>query len=103
MAIRAYSIGRSAHNDIVVNDASVSGRHAELVQAADGRLYLSDCQSTNGSFVDNNGQWQPLVQSFIEPQQTLRLGNITITAQQLLQQLNGSGPKRHPGTGEVYS
>jgi predicted component of type VI protein secretion system len=46
-------VGREISNDIVINDAEVSRRHARLVLDA-GRYVLEDFGSTNGTFV--NGQ-----------------------------------------------
>jgi hypothetical protein len=46
-------IGRDVSNDIVVNDAEVSRKHARLILQAAGYM-LEDLGSTNGSFV--NGQ-----------------------------------------------
>jgi predicted component of type VI protein secretion system len=44
-------IGRDIHNEVVINDAEVSRRHARLVAEA-GSYLLEDLGSTNGSFVD---------------------------------------------------
>jgi hypothetical protein len=46
-------IGRDVSNDLVINDAEVSRRHARLAVQS-GSLTLEDLGSTNGSFV--NGQ-----------------------------------------------
>ena len=49
------TIGRSADNQIVVNDAEVSRRHARIIsrQDAQGTQYLiEDLGSTNGTFVN---------------------------------------------------
>jgi predicted component of type VI protein secretion system len=46
-------IGRDINNEIVINDAEVSRKHARLLAQAGGYL-LEDLGSTNGSFV--NGQ-----------------------------------------------
>jgi hypothetical protein len=45
------SIGRDSENDVVVHDARVSRRHAEI-HASDSRLELRDLHSTNGTWVD---------------------------------------------------
>ena len=45
-------IGRSAENDIVVNDLGVSRHHAELRDIGGGRYELIDLGSRNGTFVN---------------------------------------------------
>ena len=50
------NIGRSADNEVVINDAEVSRRHARILhrQEATGSQYLlEDLGSTNGTFVNN--------------------------------------------------
>lgn len=46
-------IGRDLTNDIVINDAEISRRHARLISQAGGYV-LEDLGSTNGTFI--NGQ-----------------------------------------------
>src|SRR5260370_1167692 len=45
------SIGSAEGNDFVIRQATVSQRHATMVQK-DGRFELSDLSSTNGTFVN---------------------------------------------------
>lgn len=45
------SIGRDLDNDIVLNDATVSGRHA-VVSRRDGAWWVEDLGSTNGSWLN---------------------------------------------------
>ncbi len=59
MAGRAYrfhqdvtTIGRTNGNDLVISGRAVSRRHARL-WFAEGRWYLEDLQSANGTFVNN--------------------------------------------------
>ncbi len=46
------SIGRTAaENDLVLNDRSISGKHARIT-AERGKVYLQDLRSTNGTYYD---------------------------------------------------
>lgn len=67
------TIGRYAHNDIVLDDKSVSGQHALLERTADG-WQVRDLGSTNGAYLDHvQLQFdQPLPW---QPHQTLRIGS----------------------------
>lgn len=47
----ALTIGRRENNDIVIDDAAVSGHHAKIDYLGE-RLILTDLQSKNGSFVN---------------------------------------------------
>jgi len=45
------TIGRLGDNDVALDEASVSSRHAEIV-ALDGAAVLRDLESTNGTFLN---------------------------------------------------
>jgi two-component system cell cycle response regulator len=47
------SIGRDRENDIVLDSDSVSRRHARI-EHRDGRIYLTDLDSTNGTYVNDD-------------------------------------------------
>ena len=47
----ALSIGRGPGNDLIVDEDTVSGRHALVVQR-DGRWWIDDLQSRNGTQVN---------------------------------------------------
>jgi hypothetical protein len=51
--LKRFSIGRTPENDLEIDDGSLSRRHA-LIEEFDGKFTLSDCGSSNGTFV--NGQ-----------------------------------------------
>lgn len=121
-----YRIGRGSDVDIRIDDNSVSRLHAELVVTESGSHYLTDCASTNGSYVAQNGEWIPIRQDFITPTDVILLGQYRTTVPQLIamaaqgDRRNASdlpsggerkplptddlpkGPvKRRPGTGEI--
>ncbi len=47
------SIGRSKDNDLIIDDLSVSRKHAILERDETGKLFLTDLNSSNGTFVNN--------------------------------------------------
>lgn len=49
-----YVIGHERKNEIVVDEASVSGAHARLSVVSDDEIYLEDLGSANGTFVNGN-------------------------------------------------
>jgi predicted component of type VI protein secretion system len=63
--------GRDVGCDVVVNDSSVSRRHAIIERRADGWLIL-DQQSANGTFVGG----QRVIQAYVRAGQELRLGSV---------------------------
>ncbi len=48
---RSFHIGRAVGTDVVVNDDRVSQQHAAVV-LSDGKWYLQDLGSSNGTFID---------------------------------------------------
>ena len=69
------TIGRSAVNDLVLTDGSISGLHAELqLGSAGGAVLLRDLGSTNGTMV--NGV--RLREAWIDPGTTIHLGKTAV-------------------------
>ena len=66
---RSYTLGRSPANDIILSPMQVSGQHCRLSVSA-GEVWVEDCQSTNGTFIDD----QRISHSLLQPQQVLCLG-----------------------------
>jgi pSer/pThr/pTyr-binding forkhead associated (FHA) protein len=47
-------IGRRSDNDIVLSSSSISGYHAEIFVNEDGVVFLTDLNSTNGTYINGN-------------------------------------------------
>ncbi len=67
------TIGRSAVNDLVLTDASISGTHAEIVLGDEG-VQLHDLESTNGSYIGGIR----IRSAWIEPGMVIKLGKTEI-------------------------
>lgn len=52
--MKTFRVGRSSANDIVLDEMVVSGQHAVITIADDGRVSIKDLNSTNGTFVNGN-------------------------------------------------
>ena len=88
--MRILTIGRK-DTDIVLQDPNkdVSRLHAELTVTGDGKLYLADCGSSNGTSVRRSrpGQppvWEEIKQEYVTEQDTVRFGSCEITMRQIL-------------------
>jgi hypothetical protein len=64
-------IGRALACDITIDDSYASGRHARLYDR-DGRVYLEDLNSTNGTYV--NGA-RVSTQQLLRPGDVIRIGD----------------------------
>ena len=67
------TIGRSAVNDLVLTDSSISGTHAEIVLGDNG-VQLHDLDSTNGTFI---GAIR-ISSAWIEPGMVIKVGKTEI-------------------------
>ena len=85
-------VGRSASSDIQLDDPSVSRRQLELTRTGDGRFYAVSCSTSNPTRVWRSGEWQPLRQGFLEPEDRLTLGGLSLQLSELIARL----PDRQP-------
>lgn len=69
-----YSVGRSRQNQIIIEDASVSGKHAELLVHGD-EIIVRECGSRNGVFV---GSLRIEAQSGVKHGQKIRFGHVEL-------------------------
>jgi len=49
---KILNIGRSANNDIIINENYISAQHAQLMSDDDMVIYINDLGSVNGTFVN---------------------------------------------------
>lgn len=67
-------IGRSANNDIRLDDATVSSHHAEIIQSPDG-VIIRDCGSTNGTYVNGHA----VNNDTLKDEDVIVIGKLTIS------------------------
>lgn len=75
MSKSKITIGRSTDCDLVLADMTVSRLHAEIELLGTNSLLLSDCQSTQGTFVIRNGHEKKIRQQTILNSDLLRFGD----------------------------
>ena len=91
-----YFIGRENTSDIVINDPmnSVSRRHAELTITSEGKYYLTDCKSSNGTKVWRDDEWQSIIKGIdVEKDDTVMLGEHQIKISDLVSMIGQSDPE----------
>ena len=84
---RSYILGREASTDIPVADASVSRQHAEITMLPDGRLFVTDCNSSNGTFVIRKGAARRIHQEAVLESDSLRFGDVILRVPDLIDTL----------------
>ncbi len=66
-------VGRAVDNDIVLDDPSLSRKHAKMRRAGPGRIEVEDLGSSNGTFVNN----RKVGKGTAGPRDTVRFGELT--------------------------
>ncbi len=82
---RVFRIGRARDCDIVLADESVSRYHAELSYLADGKLFLTDCHSANGTSLVTGRKDTAVRQTLLSPTETVRFGDVAMSVKELLE------------------
>jgi len=81
MENKTYIIGR--RGTIQLFDKTTSSRHAELV-VLNNQMYLTDLDSTNGTFIMNHGKRKRFTEGYIDLEQTLAFGEQVCTVRELI-------------------
>jgi pSer/pThr/pTyr-binding forkhead associated (FHA) protein len=103
--MKTYIVGRSNKSDIHITNAdnTVSSFHLELIEDTDGKYYVIDRKSTNGTFQGK----QKIQQRYVEFDEPLFLGSYKTTIRKLLnmrtQTPQNDKVERNPETGEIIS
>ena len=82
--IRCYTVGRDPTASVVLPHDTVSRVHAELIPVTGGQVYVTDCASTGGTFIDEGDRWQKITQAFVEAGGRVRFGKLEVSIDQLL-------------------
>ena len=76
LRLGANRVGRDPDADFTLAHPSVSFTHCELILTHNG-VFMRDCDSTNGTFVDN----KMIKAARLQPGQTLRLGDVELSVE----------------------
>lgn len=89
-----YSIGRDGGNDVVIDDLSVSRRHARIEEIGDDRYMIIDLASSNGCYVEQSDAWQLFAEAEVQATDALMLGEYRTTARELIRLVAKPRPPR---------
>jgi len=81
-------VGRSAGNDIVINDPNVSGFHCQFRMDESGICYVQDLNSLNGTFVNGVRRSDEIN---LNQSDIVRIGNTTLPWQTYIPKTIGGG------------
>jgi hypothetical protein len=73
-----FTIGRDPSADIPVADGSVSRIHAEVSLLDGDRLFVTDCQSSNGTFLVRGGTETRITQEKFGPGDWIKFGAVSL-------------------------
>ena len=95
---QTYIIGRRGH--ICIDSPAVSKHHAAII-IKNGRIYLRDLNSSNGTYLVNNDSLVNFEEGYVTPNQPIAIGNVKCTVYGLLALLRvKSTLKNHPSNFE---
>ena len=97
---KSFRIGRTEACEVCIQDDHVSRTHAEIVLFDDGRLFIRDSGSQNGTFLERDGRRNPLQASFVEDDDVIVFGEVDLRGSTLREMVAASknAPPRTPFT-----
>jgi predicted component of type VI protein secretion system len=85
--MKTYIVGRSRKSDIIIDhiNRTVSRKHLKITVEDDGKYYILDCESTNGTYRQEGTRWAQIKQSYVDIDEPLLLGRYKTTIRELLE------------------
>lgn len=80
---KKFKIGKARNCDIIFDDETVSRIHAELTVLQDGKIFLTDCNSKNGTYLVKKDNLKKIHQEIISLTDVIQFGKIRISAKKL--------------------
>ncbi len=81
--LKFKTTGREPSCDLVLEHPSVSRTHARIELADDGRVFLLDVDSSNGTFLQRNDSWIRVKRVSLCSGDRIRLGEKDVSLEQL--------------------
>jgi pSer/pThr/pTyr-binding forkhead associated (FHA) protein len=82
--MKIIKIGKEVDNDMIIEgDPSVSRYHIQLFIDDEGNVFVTDCNSTNGTYINGQRINEPIK---LETYDVLKIANTIINWKQLLQE-----------------
>ena len=98
------TIGRGHKNDYVLENGTVSRRHATL-EISEGNIILRDVGSSAGTFVEMSGVWERTTYTVVNENQHITLGNEIVSVKEIIEHMAKRNREavyeRNPLTGEI--
>ncbi|NEJ98817.1 FHA domain-containing protein [Rhizobium ruizarguesonis] len=103
-----YVVGREpdpSQPHVIVDDKTVSRKHAAISIIGRDRYLLEDLKSANGTYVREKGGWRRIDSEHVGPDDDVRLGTYVTTLAKMLDDIVHTPGRirieRNPETGEI--
>ncbi len=81
--MKTKTCGRDKQCDLVLDHPAVSRLHATIELAGDGRVWVADNDSRNGTFLQRNGAWIRIARVSLCVGDRIRLGDCEVPLERL--------------------